>query len=74
MGREHMLMALADVESILVKATYAAGTERASLVAASLQVANDRGTGNRASHVEVCQCPKGYLGTSCQDCAPGYTR
>ncbi|XP_061192514.1 laminin subunit alpha-like [Saccostrea echinata] len=27
-----------------------------------------------ARSVEQCQCPMGYVGSSCQDCAPGYYR
>jgi hypothetical protein len=29
---------------------------------------------NRAMYIEVCECPEGYTGTSCQVCAPGYKR
>lgn len=25
-------------------------------------------------YIEVCECPEGYLGTSCEKCAPGYKR
>ena len=33
----------------------------------------DAGLG-RASSVELCSCPMGYKGSSCEDCATGYTR
>lgn len=69
-----MLMALADLKEIRIKATYTSSSKEASLVSASLEVADERGLGERASQVEHCQCPVGYIGTSCEDCAPGYTR
>jgi len=28
----------------------------------------------RALEVEQCECPPGYTGTSCEDCAEGYER
>jgi hypothetical protein len=28
----------------------------------------------KAHAVETCSCPPGYLGTSCETCAPGYRR
>ena len=72
--REHIIMALADLEEILIKATYKSGTQQASLSSISFETADERGQGGRAIEVEQCQCPLGYLGTSCEDCAPGYTR
>ena len=37
--------------------------------------AESRNTGQeRAFAVELCECPQGYQGLSCEDCAVGYTR
>ncbi|XP_019494053.1 PREDICTED: laminin subunit gamma-3 [Hipposideros armiger] len=33
-----------------------------------------RGLSPRASWVETCSCPKGYVGQFCESCAPGYKR
>ncbi|XP_031342212.1 basement membrane-specific heparan sulfate proteoglycan core protein isoform X8 [Photinus pyralis] len=73
--REHLLMALADLQAILIKATYTTNTLEASLISVSLDVASERNTGReRALAVEQCQCPAGYRGLSCEDCDVGYTR
>ncbi|CAH0716594.1 unnamed protein product, partial [Brenthis ino] len=73
-SREHFLLALADVKAILIKATYSYNTDVASIVSASIETAAPDGDGPLAQHVEQCVCPVGYIGTSCEDCAPGYTR
>ena len=39
----------------------------------SVQVEYESGQ-EQATAVEECTCPLGYLGLSCQSCAPGYTR
>lgn len=57
-----------------MKASYSTNSQLASLVAASIETAEEYGDGPPALHVEQCVCPKGYIGTSCEDCAPGYTR
>ncbi|XP_076631096.1 terribly reduced optic lobes isoform X1 [Colletes latitarsis] len=73
--REHMLMALADIRAIRIKATYTTHTDEAALSLASLDTAEKHNTGrNRAVEVEECSCPVGYKGLSCEDCDIGYTR
>ncbi|XP_061720060.1 basement membrane-specific heparan sulfate proteoglycan core protein isoform X2 [Cydia pomonella] len=72
--RQQFLLALADVKAILVKATYSTSYQIASLVSSSIDMADENGNGPLAAEVEQCVCPEGYLGTSCEDCAPGYTR
>ncbi|XP_052547651.1 basement membrane-specific heparan sulfate proteoglycan core protein isoform X13 [Tympanuchus pallidicinctus] len=73
--REHLMMALADLDEILVRATYASSTAWAAIAAVSMDVAAPPRPGlPPAPEVEECRCPPGYRGLSCQDCAPGYTR
>lgn len=74
--REQLLMALADVSDIFIKATYTTITDEAALSQVSLDTASQYNTGSyvRAVEVEQCSCPFGYQGLSCEDCAPGYTR
>ncbi|XP_076684002.1 terribly reduced optic lobes isoform X2 [Andrena cerasifolii] len=73
--REHLLMALADVRAIRIKATYTTHTDEAALSLVSLDTAEKSNTGrSRAVEVEECSCPAGYKGLSCEDCDVGYTR
>ncbi|XP_047648303.1 basement membrane-specific heparan sulfate proteoglycan core protein isoform X10 [Phacochoerus africanus] len=73
--REHLLMALADLDELLVRATFSSMPLAASISSVSLEVAQPGPSeGPRAPEVEECRCPPGYVGSSCQDCAPGYTR
>lgn len=73
-NREHLLMTLADVSDIFIKATYTTTTDEASLSEVILDTASYHNTGSNARAVEVeqCLCPLGHQGTSCEDCAPGY--
>ncbi|XP_054634275.1 basement membrane-specific heparan sulfate proteoglycan core protein isoform X10 [Dunckerocampus dactyliophorus] len=73
--REHLLMALADVSTLLIRATYADNMAESSISDIKMDVAVPHSTGNeRALEVEECACPQGYRGPSCQDCEEGYTR
>lgn len=75
-NREYLLMALADVSDIFIKATYTTTTEEAALSQVSLDTASPHNTGSyvRAVEVEQCSCPLGYKGLSCEDCSVGFTR
>ncbi|XP_024080868.1 basement membrane-specific heparan sulfate proteoglycan core protein isoform X3 [Cimex lectularius] len=74
-NRETFLMALSDIQSIYIKATYTTHTLRAALLSISMSTATSRNTGRETVQgVEQCVCPEGYVGTSCEDCAPGFTR
>lgn len=75
-NRPQLLMTLADVSEIFIKATYTTMTEEAALAHVSLDIATEQYTGSdqRAVEVEQCTCPPGHQGLSCEDCAPGYKR
>lgn len=65
--REHLLMALADLDELLIRATFSSVPVAASISAVSLEVAQPGPSdGPRALEVEECRCPPGYMGLSCQ--------
>ncbi|XP_064028426.1 basement membrane-specific heparan sulfate proteoglycan core protein isoform X3 [Pogoniulus pusillus] len=73
--REHLLMALADLDEVLIRATYSTSTAASSIADVTMDTAVPPQPGlPPALEVEECRCPPGYHGLSCQDCAPGYTR
>lgn len=60
-------MALADLDELLVRATFSSMPLAASISAVSLEVAQPGPSeGPRALEVEECRCPPGYVGSSCQ--------
>uniref|UniRef100_A0A8C1UL38 Heparan sulfate proteoglycan 2 n=1 Tax=Cyprinus carpio TaxID=7962 RepID=A0A8C1UL38_CYPCA len=73
--REHLMMVLADLDDILIRASYHTEMRSSSISGVRMDIAVPEYTGlAQALEVEQCQCPPGYRGLSCQDCASGYTR
>nr|XP_031843946.1 laminin subunit alpha-1 isoform X2 [Nomia melanderi] len=74
--REVLMVALQNVQHILVKACDNVEFSRATLLEASIDVAvlTPTHTPLFATGVEFCQCPPEYNSTSCQDPSIGYYR
>ncbi|XP_015258513.1 PREDICTED: laminin subunit alpha-1-like, partial [Cyprinodon variegatus] len=74
--RDDLMLVLADLTSLLVRVhlnASAGGPIRLSSV--SLDGADSgSGSGLQAAAVEMCECPSGYSGTSCEACLPGFFR
>ena len=65
--REHLLMALADLEYILIRATYHTEGFESNLRDVTLDIAvPDDTRQSLAYEVEQCRCPPGYIGMSCE--------
>ncbi|XP_028295898.1 laminin subunit alpha-2 isoform X3 [Gouania willdenowi] len=75
-SRRDFLSVLANVTKVMVRASYS--TERSAvyrLHSFIMQVADPSARGKqRASAVEMCSCPPGYAGTSCELCVSGFRR
>lgn len=74
MSREQFMMVLADIKSLQIRASYYSRVSYVSLHDVHMDIATDDGTGEVARNVEQCQCPRNYIGTSCETCAPGFYR
>jgi dystroglycan 1 len=60
------MMALADLDALLIKMSYLDQCSSSSLVRVSLEMAESGARGATANEVEQCSCPPGYVGTSCE--------
>ncbi|GAB6018614.1 hypothetical protein CHUAL_000299 [Chamberlinius hualienensis] len=73
--REHMLTTLANVQSILIRITHSTNMKETVVLDVKLGSATPEYTQNGlATEVEICECPPGYAGISCEVCALGYVR
>ncbi|KAM4601168.1 laminin subunit alpha-2 [Polymixia lowei] len=75
-SRRDFLSVLANVTGVLVRASYSTDPSAVyRLHAFSMEVSSPSARGEkRSSAVEICSCPAGYAGTSCEMCIPGYRR
>lgn len=65
-SREELMMVLAGLELLHIRALFSKISSAASLRKVVLEVAGPGGGGPPASNVELCMCPANYLGDSCQ--------
>lgn len=67
-------MALADLDELLIRATYSTRTAAASIADVAMDTAVPPQPGlPPAPEVEECRCPPGYHGLSCQVTPPTHT-
>lgn len=71
--RIDFVRALSNLEMIGIRATFHTQMKDSYLRDVSIDVATpDNTSGDLALTVEQCFCPAGYIGLSCEQCAPGY--
>ncbi|KAF4796257.1 Laminin subunit alpha-2 [Turdus rufiventris] len=75
-SRREFMTILANVKRILIRATYSNGMNAIyRLRNVIMEAADHTSRGRRvASAVELCECPPGYDGTSCESCWPRHRR
>ncbi|XP_071006528.1 laminin subunit alpha-2 isoform X1 [Oncorhynchus clarkii lewisi] len=75
-SKRDFMMALTNVSSLLIRASHS--NERVAIYrlhSVSLEVASEFSSSEKmANAVEMCQCPPGYGGTSCEMCSSGNRR
>uniref|UniRef100_UPI0037E92AE9 laminin subunit alpha-3-like n=1 Tax=Semicossyphus pulcher TaxID=241346 RepID=UPI0037E92AE9 len=73
-SREELMMVLAGLVGLRIRALYFTQSQRLSLGEVGLEGATDTGTGGPGNTVEYCSCPPESTGDSCEKCSPGFYR
>ncbi|XP_006885094.1 PREDICTED: laminin subunit alpha-2-like [Elephantulus edwardii] len=76
-SRKEFMTVLASLKRLLIQTTYSLGMDaifRLSAVTLESAVPYATDGGIIANAVEVCQCPPGYSGSSCETCWPRHRR
>uniref|UniRef100_A0ABD2W9A4 Laminin IV type A domain-containing protein n=1 Tax=Trichogramma kaykai TaxID=54128 RepID=A0ABD2W9A4_9HYME len=72
--RFDFMTVLANVESILVRATYCNDAKSSTLLNLTIEVSTNVISNKKSKKIEICKCPLGYSGMSCEHCEVGYYR
>ncbi|KAG8222837.1 hypothetical protein J437_LFUL010340 [Ladona fulva] len=73
--RDQMMKVLGDLKRLLVRAKFHTDQIEGGLWEPSIQMGSAAvDTGPPARRIEICRCPPGYEGASCQHCSYGYVR
>lgn len=72
--RDDLQSILANVEMLLIRATYHSETDDFAITNFIMDIATPTAGGGRVETVEECRCPAAYTGLSCESCSLGFTR
>ncbi|XP_043600424.1 laminin subunit alpha-1 isoform X4 [Bombus pyrosoma] len=72
--RIQMMKVLADLKYLMIRAQYHSEQIEGSLQSAVVSVGDVSSSGENNNLVEKCECPEGYTGLSCENCAWGYVK
>ncbi|RWS31437.1 Basement membrane-specific heparan sulfate proteoglycan core protein-like protein [Leptotrombidium deliense] len=74
--REDIMNVLKQIESIYIRASYDRELVESVITNVEMETAfvSNASQLQPAVFVEKCTCPEGYVGNSCEECAPGFVR